>query len=307
MIFHEVYGAYYNCVAKILAIAVQRPVTKQDLFECISQTAFSESSVAIIDALEHQTWNLLLPDGTTPIQHPPSMPLTSLQKRWLKAMLMDKRIQLFIPDITPYLEQLADVEPLFTAEQYCIFDQYTDGDPYTDQNYINNFHLILDALTEKYPLKIIMKNRSGLYNPMYVLPEYLEYSEKDDKFRLIASDGRQGKTINLGRIQSCEKYSGKPLCFDGKQIPEQSIVVLEITDERNALERVLLHFAHFEKTVRQTTENQYQVEIQYNRDDESELVIRILSFGPMVEVKAPNTFRQLIAERLRKQKSCGIF
>ena len=38
------------------------------------------------------------------------------------------------------------------------------------------------------------------------MPEYLEYSEKDDKFRLVASGCRYGKTINLGRILSCKPF-----------------------------------------------------------------------------------------------------
>jgi len=290
-----------------LSEAVQHPVNRKEMYKIITEIAFSESTLSIIDALEHQTWNLLLSDGTTPIRNTPSMPLTILQKRWLKSMLMDSRIQLFLDDTEMYLQELSEIEPLFTTADYRIFDQYTDGDPYTDANYIANFRLILDALKYQYPLKIVTINHSGIGKPVYVLPEYLEYSEKDDKFRLIGSDGRQGKVINLGRIQSCEKYCGESMKFDCKYTPDMQTVVVEVKNDRNALERVLLHFAHFEKEVKQIDVDRYQIAIQYNRDDESELVIRILSFGPMVQVIAPNQFRQLIMERLRKQKSCGLF
>ncbi len=48
----------------------------------------------------------------------------------------------------------------------------------------------------------------------------------------------------------------------------------------------------------------YKVSVTYDKDDETELLIRILSFGPMIRVTGPHDFVNLIKERLRKQKSC---
>ena len=73
------------------------------------------------------------------------MPLTTLQKRWLKALLTDPRISLFYPDLVG----LEDVEPLFNASDVVYFDCYSDGDNFSDENYIENFHIILQALKEK--------------------------------------------------------------------------------------------------------------------------------------------------------------
>ena len=81
-------------------------------------------------------------------------------------------------------------------------------------------------------------------------------------------------------------------------------VEFELVDERNALERVLLHFAHFEKQAERLEANKYKVTVKYEKDDETEMVIRILSFGPMVKVTAPQHFVDLIKERLISQKSC---
>ena len=57
-------------------------------------------------------------------------------------------------------------------------------------------------------LSVVVKNRSHTTTPMNVIPEYLEYSEKDDKFRLITSGCRYGHIINLGRIISCKLFPG---------------------------------------------------------------------------------------------------
>ena len=40
----------------------------------------------------------------------------------------------------------------------------------------------------------------------------------------------------------------------------------------------------------------------YDADDETEILIRVLSFGPMLRVTSPERFIKLIRERLRRQK-----
>ena len=84
-------------------------------------------------------------------------------------------------------------------------------------------------------------------------------------------------------------------------------MTLKVFDERNALERVMLHFAHFEKQAEKLDNKHYLVKIKYALADETEMVIRILSFGPLVEVIGSENFRNLVIERLKKQKNCGLF
>lgn len=299
MIFSELYSAYYNTVAEILKSAVDHPLQKNEINNIINEKAFEESILNIAPALEDERWQLILKDGTTPLKNAPSMPLTTLQKRWLKAISLDPRIRLFSDDLPDF----PDVEPLFTSDDYCVFDSYADGDPYEDENYIKNFRIILDAVRNRYPIKVNMTNRKGGISCVVIMPEYLEYSEKDDKFRLISSGNRYGKTVNLGRVVSCKPYN-KP--FDESRnkdrIERTDTVEFELIDKRNALERVLLHFAHFEKEAKRLDDDRYLVKITYNKDDETELVIRILSFGPMIKVVSPQSFVNLIKDRLIKQK-----
>ena len=302
MIFSELYGAYYNTVAAVLRKAVQRPLTKEDLRTVIERCAFSESVLSIEPVLTSEKWQLLRPDGTTPLLHPPTMPLTVLQKRWLKAISLDPRIRLFDFDSSG----LEDVPPLFTPDDIYIFDRYADGDPFEDEVYIQIFHRILDAIKKRYPLSIDVKNRREARTHLNVMPEYLEYSEKDDKFRLVASGCRYG-TINLGRILSCKPFRGERYGRQSICAAANKRVVIELYDGRNALERVLLHFAHFEKEAQRLDEKHYRVTINYRQDDETELVIRVLSFGPFIKVTEPERFVGLIKKRLEMQKSCGLF
>ena len=95
MIFSEIYGVYYKTVAEILKEAIDHPLKKNELREIIRKNAFKESILNIEPALYEERWQLLKRDGTTPIRKAPTMPLTTIQKRWLKAISLDPRIRLF--------------------------------------------------------------------------------------------------------------------------------------------------------------------------------------------------------------------
>lgn len=80
-------------------------------------------------------------------------------------------------------------------------------------------------------------------------------------------------------------------------------LVLELTDERNALDRVMLHFSHLDKETERLGENRYRVTLRYELEDETELLIRVLSFGPVLKVISPESFIDLLRERLKKQQN----
>lgn len=302
MFFSELYSTYYSTVSRIIRSAIESPLSNKEIRKIVEDNAFGESVSKIEYALTNEKWQLITKEGNTPIRNNPSLPLTNLEKNWLKAISLDPRIKLFSEDFA----DLEEVEPLFTPEDIYIFDKYADGDPYEDEQYRQNFKCILDAIQKKSPLRIRSKTRAGREICVVFMPEYLEYSEKDDKFRLIGSGRKYGDTINLARIVSCEPYTQEYVPNPHTRMNDRTrMVEFELIDERDALERVLMHFAHFEKQAEKMTDNCYLVKVTYNIDDETELLIRILSFGPMIKVVGPDQFIDLIKERLLKQKSCG--
>ena len=299
MLFHEIYGMYYRTVEKILVQAVAGTLTEESLRKTAGEAAYGESALTILPALKTGKWQLLHPDLTTPLKHTPGMPVTVLEKRWLKSLLADPRVTLFpLPEV-----DLSDVEPLFTPEDWVVFDRYSDGDPYDDPLYKKRFRIILDALHTKQPLQVSMVNRFGKQVRWYVMPERLEYSEKDDKFRLITSGCPHCAVLNLAKLTYAAPCSIDRIRNTEPEKPtEPCRIVLELTDERNALERVMLHFAHFRKTARKLEGNRYALTVEYDRDDETELVIRVLSFGPFLKVVEPEAFVERIRERLCRQQ-----
>ena len=297
MLFHEIYGSYFNVVAAVLAEAAEGCLTERRLTELVQEKAFAESVLAIPAALKSGDWPLLNQDLEPVIRHKPAMPLTTLQKRWLKALLLDPRIALFAPDAAG----LEDVEPLYRPETFVFFDRYADGDPYEDERYIQCFQTILRAIREKRRLRIRFRSRTGAPRTVACIPRRLEYSAKDDKFRLSAADGRRLYVVNLARVDSCELLEAyDSSAFHLREKPLRELVLL-LHDERNALERVLLHFSHFEKETRKLDGRLYQIKLRYDKDDETELLIRVLSFGPVLEVRLPAEFTALVKARLDRQ------
>ncbi len=301
MIFSELYSAYYNTVAKIMEAALEPGATEKDLQQQVVDHAFSESVLTILPALKSGKWPLLKEDLSPVLQHTLTMPLTILEKRWLKAIMEDPRIRLF--DVP--MPELGDVRPLFTRSDYKIYDQYNDGDPFEDEAYIRHFRLILSAIRRERPVKVTLLNKQGKAVRVRFYPMGFEYSLKDDKIRILA-DGCRFKYFNLGRVLTCEFYNGNEKWKERPREERIKDLTLLITDERNALERAMLHFAHFEKQAERVDERNYILKLKYYENDETELVIRILSFGPYVRVVEPESFVNLIKERLISQKSCEL-
>ena len=297
MIFSELYSSYYNAVAEIIVLAQKGELTEKAMYEVINRKAFSESVMTIPQSLKNGDWKLLTKDMKTPVKNIPTMPLTLLQKRWLKSLVSDPRIKLFGLDFSG----LEDVKPLFDENTFIYFDRYCDGDPYASLEYIEVFRTILTALKEKRKLMISFISGKGTRLSWECVPLRLMYSSKDDKFRLIVASNTRNHTINLVRIRtvtlldefSCEdvkprENKKKELCF-------------ELFDKRNALERIMLHFSHLEKETKKLSNELYKVTLKYYQEDETEILIRILSFGPMIKVISPQSFIDQIKHRLNKQ------
>lgn len=302
MIFNELYSAYYNTVAEIIGRLIEGDCDERELHCIVEEKAFGESALTILPALKSGRWPLMRPDLTTPLTHEPTIPLTTLQKRWLKAISLDPRMKLF----GVMFEGLDDVEPLFTAADYRIYDRYADGDPFEDEAYIRKFGVILEAIRNDTPVKMEIRNRKGNTVFFRCRPTRLEYSEKDDKFRVTVAGSRFITVVNLGRILTCAPYTGDKTVGRSIRPKQYETLTLRITDDRNCLERCMLHFAHFEKQAERLDSRHYLLRLKFDRDDEPELVIRILSFGPRVEVLSPDGFRELVKEKLRKQMECGL-
>lgn len=306
MLFHEVYGSYYQTVAKILAKAVEGTLDQKAISGTVRQYAFAESWSNLTESLVNGEWPFLEKDLGTELLYEPQMPLTVLQKRWLKTMLADPRIRLFLEPSD--VDGLENVEPLFRKEDIHYYDRYADGDPYEDPAYIASFREILKAIRDGQWLEVTRNTRWGETAVQIMKPLYLEYSPRDDKFRLHSAGTEEHiwpGTIqtNVSRILQCRivNYTGNPVLLPARR--QQAELIL--SDRRGLLDRFMRLFCWLEKKTVPMEESegtmQYRVTLYYEKTDEPELVIRLLSVGPDLEILSPESLRKEILHRVRRQ------
>ena len=356
--FDKVYGCYYRAVKQILREAVQKPLSAARMEEIVRACGFQESALTILPKIKEGTWSFGEMDEQgnfcPAVSHVPLLPLTYLQKSWLKALLSDPRIGLFVEDEErKYLEKNLDgVEALYSEDDFYYFDRYLDGDDYASPEYQKNFRTALLALRVGKPLFVAyagkrkgremvldgdegtgqhdcrykerpagrceerhpgnQRNGSGDCVTHEALPIQMQYSSKDDKFRLCCLERFRGDfsrevVFNMARIRACHISRQEirtvpkgPRFPDGLRCEEP--VTIAISGERNSLERCMLHFANYEKhTEFDRKRGEYICSIHYDRADETELLVELLSFGPVIRILGPEPFLCQVRERARRQ------
>lgn len=337
-LFSELYNCYYQITVRILEKASQAPLTRQQIYQLAAADGGPESALAIVSQLLDGDWKLLADTGSGKYKsilcRPPRMPFTALQKSWLKSLLSDQRIALFFSDeqLSKLEELLKDVKPLFRPADFQYFDRYRDQDPVQSPMYRRHFAAILNAMDAGQWLRITYYSGKEHWLERTYLPSRLEYSPKDGKFRLCAFYRQTGKRWRLDVLNVARILKIEPIKLPKKDGPnaaaecqtstacqktpavspdidcwlEDSLskepVVLEILDERNALERTMLHFASYQRSVERIGNGKcYRCSIYYDKRWETELLIQVLSFGPMVKVLGPEHFLAQMKERINKQ------
>ncbi len=296
MLFHEIYGCYYNTVAKLLGAAAKGGLTEEKMRAICDDNAFAESFMEIIPALKSERWPLLRKDLTTPLKAAPEIPPTTLELRWLKAITLDPRLKLF--DVNT--DFLKDIEPLFRPETLVVTDIYLDGDPFSDPVYIKNFRELLSAVKNGKKARVLYET-ARTERESIVTPYLFEYSEREDKLRCYVNGGRLGNIIALSRVKSAVCLDENGSIPHSRPTDNKETAVLEVSDERTAVERALLHFAHYEKET-EMYEGSCRLTIHYSKADRSELAGQILSFGPLIRVTEPAELAGLIRDRLFAQR-----
>lgn len=317
-IFSEIYGTYY----RIAALLTEREsLSDKEVYDIIAAEGFRDSALFLPQKLLPRTdgtdWGLLR-RGEDGLLYPavgrhPRV-LTLLQKMWLKAKLDDPKARLFLSDkaFGELSERLRNVPPLYCRGHFRVFDRFSDGDDYSSEKYRENFQVILKAIKERRVLHIEFTSGHDRRISTDCLPFKLEYSEKNDKFRMYCRKVKNGSIvggglINVGRIDRIV-----PREVFGGEVPSESNffrdirakvpIKVTILPERNAVDRFLNEFAEYEKRVDRDLENGgCTAEIFYDKQDETELLIQILRFGAAVEILSPESVRRQAAERVRHQ------
>lgn len=312
-LFSEINCTYYNITEKILR---QKSVTKEEVRRIIGKNGFSETSLFLEPELIGKCNIGLLSqkDGiySSILKNEPHIPLSLAEKRWLCAVLNDKKSSLFIDkEQKAELYELLGAEPLYDDSVFSFFDRYNDGDDFKNEDYIKHFRDILRSMHENRLVKISFNTRKNQRMTHYYLPERIEYSPKNDKLRVHVI--RYNKThpvergvINLSQITSTEHTEIVP-ADRLSDVPPKKTILIRVKNERNAINRFMMEFAELERISEFDDDTkECIVTMKYEAMDETEILIRILSFGPVIEVLEPEDFREKIAQRIRNQRRLSI-
>lgn len=316
-LFSEIYGTYFRIAAKLLS---RRTVDEKTVYEIVSSDGFRDSSLFLPQKLipGGEDWGLFRKDHDGMLERitksAPVKTMSMLQKRWIKAKLSDPRIRLFMDEdtINALDERLKDIKPLGRQEDFRYTDVFADSDDYSDENYISNFRTVLDAVKHRRILEIKFISGHGNNVRGWFVPLKLEYSAKNDKFRAYCYMLHRFRPvssgiINIGRIVSIrdtEKIFRTKVDMDeyfrNRRCDEPAVI--RVTSERNGLERFMMEFASYEKqTTRDLEKGEFIVKLWYDRADETELLINLLSFGPVIEIIGSERLRENARQRVKRQ------
>ena len=307
-IFSEIYNTYFQITENILK---RKQVTKAEIMDIIRQNGFSETMLFLEPELTGDDgYGLLVPENSayrSILKKAPHIPLTALEKSWLCAVLNDRKCGLFLDDAQrKQLRELLGIPPLFSQDSIHFFDRFTDGDNFEDEQYIAHFRNILTAMKKQCLIRISFQSMKGNRITHYFLPVRIEFSSKNDRFRIhVIQYRKDGKPMDSGIINMSNVTETEPANIridEFSHVMRKKDITVKITEERNSVNRFMMEFAELERSSEHDEDSGICiVKMKYYDKDEAEILIRLLSFGPTIEVLEPPEFRRKIKERIDTQ------
>lgn len=248
-------------------------------------------------------------------QLPVPIRFTKLEKAWLRAMLEMPDIQMVLSeDLVERFKKAFEADdenewPLQPAYQEMTNQTWLPNlAPELQQAYEENFKILLQALTEGKPIRYHNCDRHGnVYADQLALPLNLEYSLQDGRFRIsMYSVGDQrailANIFSLSQVEIVDDLIEMDRDCAKRQFLSQKYceepIVLQVTDQRKAMERCFMSFAGMERTARDLGNHLYEIRLKYYDFEEENVIRNILSLGPYVKVLSPHSIVKKVVHRI---------
>lgn len=238
------------------------------------------------------------------------LPLTKIEIQWLKYCVNNPKAKLFLEE-----NQLSKLKEIFTVEENDLpissinyYDKFKSHNEIADTDiYIDNFKKIVKAFTDDKVVKINYKSVNNSTRTVNI--GLLEYSNKDDKFRIHCKKENSVSIYNLEKINSVEILSDS---YD-RNLAEKNIknyilnqrkeITLEFTNVKNIPDRLLTEFTPWEKLCTRL-DDRYNVTIKYDKQDSLEIVTRLLPYGKNIKIlNDTGNVKSELENRIKKQLS----
>lgn len=236
---------------------------------------------------------------------PEVMPL--IEQEALKNALAFPEARIFLSEeeISDLLEQLAEVSPSWTFEDFDVSNEPLNPLD-NNQALCHRIHDLMQAAEEKRVIHVENRTLSGELREGTLYPLALEYTVSRKIWTLNCWDpiGETGVNLNIGRIEKLEISSDiypadAEIRYSEYLKKHLRTCEIQIETVRYALDRILRVFSYYEKEVRfNYHENQYLMELKYYDFDEYSLIRNILSAGEFVIVRKPLSLKKKIIQEI---------
>lgn len=326
-LFHEIKNRYFLMIIDILNKA-QKGISKEELISLIDEGEFEQKVIGkdyksflgllLNEYDDDENYNLLkeIDNFFYPIveNNKEIFPIrfSIIEKAWISSMLEMNELE-FVLDksvIQKLKSNLLDIDSPIKSE-YIEFTN-TKKLPEIDdfENYKSNFRILLEAISNDKSILYNNTDRTGFTHcDKRSLPIAIEYSVKDGRFRLsmysldenrpimanifsLSNIRIQNEKPELSRREAKKKMIKLKYCIDP--------IILEVYDEKNAMERCFMTFSGMERSSKQLGENVYEIKLKYYLFEEDSIIRNIISLGPYIKVKSPERIKLQIIKKVQK-------
>lgn len=260
------------------------------------------------------------------------LPITKIEVRWLLSVLEDPLAKIFLSTKqidsiryclarAPFRMEKLQIDAINYFDRYNLEDRISMGKKHIAQKgRVNDKDLLhirtlYEAIIKEQKLHVVYRNWAGQKRYVTCAPLRIEYSRRDDVFRLwhVQNSKSQIRIINIPRIIHIEELVDKH--FDLKEQREildklydktmTSIQIEFYQGVKNLPDRILTEFSLWKKKcVYDSSECKFVMTLYYSVLDEKEIMIRLLSYGPYIRIIASddNYILKEIKARIKTQR-----
>lgn len=309
-LFHEYKNKYFDLVNFLLNLS-RKGLTKEEIIKIVKDEEFDEKLITkdfktfegmILNEYNNEdNLNILkIKDNkyypaiysNTPLKNR----FCKIEKSWIKDLINNEYAKQLLGEET--VEKLK-VSLENSSEVITDNVDITNKSLSTSNKEIdrNKFFTILSAILENKLIKYTSVDKNNVvYENKLAYPIRIEYSLKDDKFRLstYCLSEERPVLLLLTNIKSIEiidnNYNIKREDMLNKLKEKKYVkepIVLEVRDENSAMERFFMSFSSYETYSKVIGENKYEINLYYYSFQEDEIIRKIISLGPYIVVKSP--------------------
>lgn len=308
-LFNPLYSSYYLVVKNLLEKFIKankKPLSSEQISKIIADTAYIDAPGDLYDIINNDSdvttiFKYSRNGITSTIKHIPDFPLSTIELRFLSAIINDDRVTMFIDveTVKKLKLELNNIPPLWKKENVKYFDQFKDADAFETEEYRKRFQTLLYAINNRQYIHLVFgrKGQSEIFTPTH-----MDYSQKDNTFRLFVKELKY--PINLENIKSYEISQESPSKDAESSVYETlKVEIYDDTPTKYHFNSAIHQFSYFKKTCRKTEkENTYEMTVDYDYSDQSDIVIRALMFGPQMKVLEPKEVVEKINLKIKRQE-----